>query len=92
VKLLRDVGIPCGPVQEISDVIASQYVVDAGMLSTVRAEHEDVRVVNLPLAVPGSGLVDREAGPELGSSTRWAMEATGYSEKEIARYLASVER
>lgn len=92
VKLLRDVGIPCGPVQEISDVIASQYVVDAGMLSTVRAEHEDVRVVNLPLAVDGPGLVERQPGPELGSSTRWAMEMTGYSDEEIARYLGSIER
>ncbi len=86
VEVITEAGVPCGPINRVSDVVADPQVLARGMIA-------DITHPNVPgLRVPGSPLKLTETPPSvrhhpplLGQHNREVLEELGYASAEIAR-------
>ncbi len=85
VEVITEAGVPCGPINRVSDVVADPQVLARGMIA-------DITHPNVPgLRVPGSPLKLTETPPSvrhhpplLGQHNREVLEELGYASAEIA--------
>ncbi len=85
IKELTEVGIPCGPINNIAEVAASPQVAHRNMIIEVpHPKLGKVKLINTPVKLSRtSGSVDSSA-PELGQDTRVILsELLGMSDEEI---------
>ena len=86
VEVITGAGVPCGPINRVSDVVTDPQVLSRGMMA-------DIDHPNVPgLRVPGSPLKLTETPPSvrlhpplLGQHNQEVLEQLGYDAKEIAR-------
>jgi crotonobetainyl-CoA:carnitine CoA-transferase CaiB-like acyl-CoA transferase len=81
-------GVPCAPVQTLTEVVADEQVAAIGAISPL--EHERVpgfSVINLPVTFDGVYLPHRNAPPALGADTAAVLADLGRSPGEIAELV-----
>jgi crotonobetainyl-CoA:carnitine CoA-transferase CaiB-like acyl-CoA transferase len=83
-RRLGAVGVPCAPVQTLTDVLQDEQVAAIGAISPL--PHERVAglcVVNLPVTFDGAHLAHRNAPPALGADTVAVLAELGRTPAEI---------
>jgi crotonobetainyl-CoA:carnitine CoA-transferase CaiB-like acyl-CoA transferase len=84
VRRLREVGVPCSPVNTLDAVLADEQVQATGMITPLPHDRiEDLSVFNLPMTFDGEYLTHRGAPPELGADTVSVLESLGFERAEI---------
>jgi crotonobetainyl-CoA:carnitine CoA-transferase CaiB-like acyl-CoA transferase len=87
-RRLGAAGVPCAPVQTLTEVAADEQVAALGAI--VPLPHDQVRsfsVINLPVTFDGAYPPHRSAPPALGADTAEVLAGLGRSETEIAELL-----
>ncbi len=71
VKILRDAGVPCGPVMDVPGVIADSHIRDHRNMfpSYDQPKAGNVTVTNIPLKVPDMQDIPLTPAPEMGQHT-----------------------
>ena len=86
VKILRDAGVPCGPVMDVPGVIADPHIAGARDMfpSFDQPKAGKIRVTNIPLKAPDMEAVPLTPAPEMGQHTHAVLqELLSMSEDEI---------
>jgi len=86
VDLLKEAGIPCGPILDVARALAHPQVVHRGMI--VEQEHPaagEIRSVGSPILSSDTSVHYRLPPPLLGQHTEEVLASLGYDEEEIAR-------
>jgi crotonobetainyl-CoA:carnitine CoA-transferase CaiB-like acyl-CoA transferase len=84
-SMLEAAGIPCGPVNDIAEVVADPQVQARGMVFLM--EHPQagsMPLVNSPIRLSATPVEHRHAPPLLGEHTDDVLREAGYSDDEIA--------
>ena len=68
--LLGTADVPCSPVLELHDVVASDPVVAAASIQTLQAGDREARVVRSPIRVDQWGSSEPTMAPDLGADTQ----------------------
>ncbi len=90
VERLAKVGVPCGSVREISEVLADPQIAARDMIAEV--DHPTVgrtRVIGSPLKLSGTPPSVRTAPPTLGQHTETVLTELGYDRAAIANLRAT---
>jgi len=70
VSILRDVGVPCGPVSEISEVVHDPHLEEREMINWIdHPSYGKIAVPGLPIRLGESDLPTIEPSPEQGQHT-----------------------
>ncbi|WP_075881381.1 CaiB/BaiF CoA transferase family protein [Vreelandella massiliensis] len=72
--LLNDIGVPCGPIQDIGQVFDDPQVQARGMQVTLDSAHGPVKGVANPIKYSKTALEYRKAPPTLGEDTAVVLE------------------
>lgn len=73
-ELLNEIGVPCGPIQDIEQVFADPQVQARGMEVTLDSTHGPVKGVANPIKYSKTTLEYRKAPPALGEDTSAVLE------------------
>ena len=86
VKLITGAGIPCGPINKVSDVVNSPQVQARGMVVEVpHPEVPNLRIPNSPLKLTASPPTIRRYPPLLGEHNDEILAAAGYDASQISQ-------
>jgi crotonobetainyl-CoA:carnitine CoA-transferase CaiB-like acyl-CoA transferase len=86
VEVITGAGVPCGPINRVSDVVTDPQVLARGMMADI--DHPNVpglRVPGSPLKLTDTPPSVRLHPPLLGQHNQEVLEQLGYDAKEIAR-------
>ncbi|MFT3667128.1 MAG: CaiB/BaiF CoA-transferase family protein [Pseudoxanthomonas sp.] len=87
---LEGAGIPCGPVNDLADVLADPQVRARGMIvETAHPLAGAVPMVGSPLKLSATPVTSPRAPPMLGQHTDSVLREAGFSDDEIAALRAS---
>jgi crotonobetainyl-CoA:carnitine CoA-transferase CaiB-like acyl-CoA transferase len=86
ISRLREIGIPSGPVNDISDMLADEQYEARGMFPQVTDEHGTVRLVNTPIIADGAPRI-RTLAPAMGAHTVPVLIELGLTGTEIEELL-----
>jgi crotonobetainyl-CoA:carnitine CoA-transferase CaiB-like acyl-CoA transferase len=88
VKLLNDVGVPTGPIYDMSEVFQDPQVISQNMVAQVNhPKLGHLKLVNQALKLSRTPAEVKTATPELGEHTKSLLSEVGYSEQEIAEFI-----
>ena len=85
VDLIVEAGVPCGPINTVSDVVSNPQVLARNMIAEV--EHPNIpnlKFPNSPLKLTDSPATIRRVPPLLGQHNDEVLEEAGYSAEKIA--------
>lgn len=86
VEVITEAGVPCGPINRVSDVVADPQVLARGMIADITHPNvPDLRVPGSPLKLTETPPSVRHHPPLLGQHNREVLEELGYASTEIAR-------
>ena len=88
VQLLNDVGVPTGPIYDMSEVFSDPQVISQNMVAQV--EHPklgNLKLVNQALKLNRTPAEVKTATPELGEHTESLLNELGYSKEEILEFV-----
>ncbi len=88
VQLLNDVGVPTGPIYDMSEVFSDPQVISQNMVAEV--EHPklgNLKLVNQALKLNRTPAEVKTATPELGEHTESLLNELGYSKEEILEFV-----
>ncbi|NJC21485.1 formyl-CoA transferase/CoA:oxalate CoA-transferase [Arthrobacter pigmenti] len=89
-EVLQNAGVPCAPVNNLSEAMSDPQVLHNGLLATM--EHPtlgDLPTVGLPMTFDGERPPIRKAPPLLGEHTLEILTAAGVSEEDSRKLLDS---
>jgi len=86
VSVLRDAGVPCGPVKEISEVVHDPHLEQREMINWIdHPSYGEIAVPGLPIRLGESELPTIEPSPEQGQHTEEVLkQRLGLTEDEIS--------
>ena len=87
-QLLNDVGVPTGPIYDMSEVFSDPQVISQNMVAQV--EHPklgNLKLVNQALKLNRTPAEVKTATPELGEHTESLLNELGYSKEEILEFV-----
>jgi crotonobetainyl-CoA:carnitine CoA-transferase CaiB-like acyl-CoA transferase len=82
IAVLRDAGIPCGPVNSIADIVEDEHFAHRGLFVRDPETFGQDIVVNTPIVSDGAPRAQRRA-PYLGEQTESVLERVGYDAAQI---------
>ena len=85
VSLISESGVPCGPINRVSEVLANPQVLARNMI--VGLEHPnvpDLKIPNSPLKLSASPSSIRRPPPLLGQHNEEVLSEEGYTPEQIA--------
>ena len=86
VALITDAGVPCGPINKVSDVVNDAQVLSRDMVVDMpHPKVPDLRVPNSPLKLTETPPSIRRPPPLLGQHNGEILEESGYSQEQIGR-------
>jgi crotonobetainyl-CoA:carnitine CoA-transferase CaiB-like acyl-CoA transferase len=82
-ELLHAAGVPCGPVNDIGDILADEQFAARGMFVHDEERHGEPTIVNTPIVADGA---PRACGPapELGQQTEAVLAELGYDAARVS--------
>ncbi len=86
VKLISDAGIPCGPINRVSDVVSNPQVLARNMVADIPHPNvQELRVPNSPLKLAATPPSVRRPPPLLGQHNEEILSELGYSLEDVTR-------
>ncbi|MCH8107870.1 MAG: CoA transferase, partial [Chloroflexi bacterium] len=86
VDLISDAGVPCGPINKISDVVNDPQVLSRGMIVDMPHPNvPDLKVPNSPLKLTETPPSIRRPPPLLGQHNDEILGEAGYSQEQIGQ-------
>jgi CoA:oxalate CoA-transferase len=90
VPLIAEAGIPCGPIFNYTQILASEQVAALGLIQqTSRRDGSALPLLRGPLSLDGEASEVRSAPPLLGEHTAEVLREIGLSDEDIARLEAA---
>jgi len=87
VSAIVEAGVPCGPINTVSDVVANPQVLARDMVAEINhPKVPDLKVPNSPLKLSDSPSSIRRPPPSLGQHNEEILETAGYSADKIAEF------
>jgi CoA:oxalate CoA-transferase len=90
IELLENRGVPCGPINNVKEVVESPQVKVRGMI--VELDHPKagrIKTVNSPIKASLTPVVAQSPPPLLGQDTESVLSQLGYSPDEIESFRAA---
>lgn len=84
ITILREMGIPCGPIQSIDQVLQDPHLLARDMI--VKQKHtngEEIALVGNPLKLSRTKVTYGASPPLVGEHTKELLENCGYTDEEI---------
>lgn len=89
ITALEEVGVPCGPINNISQVFADPHVQARGMRQMLEGNGVPIPFVANPIRLSETPVSYRMTPPRLGEHTREVLrDVLGFAEAEVDRYVA----
>ena len=86
VDVISEAGVPCGPINRVSDVVNDPQVLSRDMVVDMPHPNvPDLRVPNSPLKLTETPPSIRRPPPLLGQHNEEILEESGYSQEQIGR-------
>ena len=85
VKVINDAGVPCGPINKVSEVVSNPQVLARNMIAEM--EHPNVpklKTPGSPLKLTDSPAAIRRPPPLLGQHNDEVLEEQGFTPEQIA--------
>ena len=88
VDLLNQVGVPTGPIYDLSEVFKDPQVISQNMVAEVNhPKLGNLKLVNQALKLTRTPAEVKSATPELGEHTKDILKELKYSEEEISEFV-----
>jgi crotonobetainyl-CoA:carnitine CoA-transferase CaiB-like acyl-CoA transferase len=81
--VLREAGVPCGPVNGVGDIVTDEQFLARGLFVHNEERHGEPTIVNTPIVSDGAPRA-RGAAPSLGRDTAATLAELGYDGDRIA--------
>lgn len=86
VDVISDAGVPCGPINKVSDVVNDAQVLSRNMVVDMPHPNvPDLRVPNSPLKLTETPPSIRRPPPLLGQHNEEILQESGFSQEQIGR-------
>jgi crotonobetainyl-CoA:carnitine CoA-transferase CaiB-like acyl-CoA transferase len=87
VETIGNAGVPCGPINRISDVVTDPQVLSRDMmLSIPHPQVPDLKVPGSPLKLADTPPTVRHYPPSLGEHNEEVLTEMGYGKEEVVRF------
>lgn len=87
VRELNTLGVPTGPVMSVPQALSDDQLADRGLIGTLFAHGEDLRLAGSPVVMDGKRRMPRSAPPELGANNTEIWSELGLSQADIDALL-----
>ena len=88
VQLLNQVGVPTGPIYDMSEVFSDPQVISQNMVAEVQhPKMGSLKLVNQALKLSRTPAQVKSASPELGEHTAQILKDLDYSQEEIQKFI-----
>lgn len=85
VKTINEAGVPCGPINRVSDVVTNPQVLARNMIAEMQHPNvPNLKTPNSPLKLTNSPATIRRPPPLLGQHNAEALAEQGYTAEQIA--------
>ncbi len=89
-EILRDYGVPCAPVNRVSDIVGYRYMVESGLFGELSDPRlGKVRYVKPPIRINGSRPYTDKYPPDHSEDSHDILKELGYREEEIKSLIDS---
>ncbi len=85
-KMLSEAGIPCAPVNTISEATENEQVIFREMILKMKTDYGNITIPGTPFKFSGTPGTIRTPPPSLGNGNEDILKNAGYSDEEIEEF------